>query len=233
MTEKRGVFVAIPTVGRMLTADIGRLLFECGAASNDPDCPHYFQWNAIDGATTVDYVRNLLVECFLETKCDRLLFLDYDVLPPPDWMKLLDIDADIAAGLYFHYDHDEERRLNLIALQYQRGERGFDTLRWNGEDVRSVDAAGCGAMLIRRRVIEDDRMKLAAGNGAGLSTAWFRNEYRPDGKLAATEDLGFCWRARELGYEVKVWQARIWGHLKRLDLREVAELVARHAAEKG
>jgi hypothetical protein len=219
-----------------------------------PDYPYKFSWQIMNGLRPVEYARNRLVGAFLKnTKAERLWFIDEDMLPTQTSLELLDVDADIVAGRAWAFDHPNGNRgpsLKLCIFDYNKlGDYKFNpVVPENGSSVMDVTAAGTATMLISRAVLEDPRMNLP-GAYTGLdgivhsvdvereADDWappvFRTLYKPNGHILRGEDLDFCLRAHELGYSIKAHVGSEFGHLKEVNLNDVAamaEAVARRVA---
>ena len=114
---------------------------------------------------------------------DYLLFVDSDVVPPPDALyRLVAADVDIASGVV------PER---FPAFEPCLQKTFEPPTRWTLADLPKtgllrVPAAGTGCLLIRRRVLET------------VPTPWFRcGQLVPD---LLMEDTDFCLRAGEAGF---------------------------------
>jgi hypothetical protein len=165
--------------------------------------------------------RNLILQRSLEYGDDYVLMSDTDtVFQPEDVGLLLDADAAIAGALYYAAASDQTSWATALV----EGEGGqLDPLvlpelpeppdeddaeaqaRYVAEyteatKVRPVTAVGCGLMLIKAEVVQ-------------VMLEQFEHPFEYVGDVG--EDIIFCRRAAELGYEtVVVPRARI-GHLKR------------------
>ena len=139
------------------------------------------------GGTTIARKRNEIVRRFLEQDHQWLLFLDSDMLPPPDLAaRLLAHNVDICGALYFNRGrpHDAMAVVGGRPLQ-----------EWDGSLV-AADRVGTAAMLIRRRVLEQ------------LAEPWFEGNPEDVG-----EDWHFCKKARAAGFSVHVDTATVVGHV--------------------
>ena len=174
--------------------------------------------------------RNLLLKSFLETEDEYLLFTDTDIaFAPQDVAMLLAADAPIAGALYFTAalgtqpwptamvegqqaedgpgTGDVSAKPGLVPLTLPTPPEDFDEA--NQEQLEAwmaelaipikVDAVGMGLTLIKREVCE----KVAAAYP-------YPFEYIGD----QGEDLIFCLRAKELGYDTVVVPAARVGHIK-------------------
>lgn len=171
--------------------------------------------------------RNAVVESFLRTEDEYLLFTDTDMMfEARDVDLLLAADAPIAGALYYNAatgelpaatalvegDDGAYAPLSLPELPGppEQGEDESDedfTTRagaWVSEQIeagkpRTVAGVGLGLTLIRRQVVEDVRKVYAKAF-----------EFEGDNG----EDLTFCLRAAEMGHRTVVVPGARIGHLK-------------------
>ena len=155
----------------------------------------------MSGCSIITMARNALVNEFLKTDAEELLFIDADVIvEPDDVMRLLaqSTDRDILCGMYPRRAKDKNFFLDLYRDD-------TDALVFDGPLMR-VNRVGTGFMLIKRHVIEKliaDHPEWNVENrqGDGHVSAVFDFAIK-DGKYVG-EDYLFCDRAREAGF--KVW----------------------------
>ena len=229
---KEHIFIAIPTLG-WTTSSITGALPQIEAASHHPESRFRFTYEITSEARPADYARNVLVKKFLASDAERLFFIDSDILPPENILELLKVNADIVAGLIPIW---QEAGPSLTAYRYDPPMRKWKNTYDSAESVRFVDGAATAAMLIRREVLADARlrygMEYADFDGSIQALAdheplpIFREVRKPNGQLAATEDLDFCYRAKALGYSVAVHHGVVCGHVKELNLLRVMDWAA-------
>ena len=250
------VFVAVPSDSNTVTLAIHGFLSLLHRLNYEAGHPWRFTVQVVNGYRPVEYARNYLTRMFLESKADKLWFLDDDMLPNESTLRLLNVDADIAAGRMFMFDHSnpelqKEAGLKLCAMVASEDTPGkFRPIApaVGSPLVHDVDVVGTGSMLIRREVIEDARMQLptayvdvdGAARDLGTDTkdpnwspAVWRTIYKPNGQRLKGEDIDFCERARALGYSVKVDLGATLGHWKTVDLDEVAAIAHQAATHKS
>jgi len=151
--------------------------------------------------------RNGIVYRFLQGDDDYLYMNDDDVIP---WRNPLDF---------------VERDLDILIFPcpiYKTEPQDGQPLRWNihyttkdkktiKEDVpgglRKVVSGGSGALLIARRVLEHPALR-----------GPFMDQYNEDGLRTNSEDLSFCDRARDAGFEVYAALCAPCSHNKPVDL---------------
>lgn len=143
----------------------------------------------IKGVSPVAKARNRLVEKFLATEDTHLLMLDADTVPPPDGVKkLVDADRDIISGMTPVIQENEifsnvwidgkQLALNDVAFKDPNG---------------LIHAQGVGAsfILIHRKVFEK------------LEAPYFYDLWSKEGQYIS-EDIEFCNRAKEAGFDILV-----------------------------
>ncbi len=143
--------------------------------------------------------RNTIVERFLKRDSECLLFLDSDQLFKPKnlFQRLLDINADIAAGISFKKAYPY---YPTIYRDYD-GERFQPISNYPRNKIIEVDAVGMFCTLIKREVFE--RMK----------PPWFEFKKTKDKGELIGEDLVFCRKAKQLGFVIKVDTSLIIPHV--------------------
>lgn len=136
--------------------------------------------------------RNLLGKAALDSGADRILWLDSDMMLPVNLMELLSADLDAGCEC-------------VSALYFRRsapyGPVIFDTVERNEVNGRLTVDATTFKTWPRDQVFE------VAGFGFGavmMTTALYRRVYEQYGLpfsplLGFSEDISFCWRARQLG----------------------------------
>ena len=127
-----------------------------------------------------DHARNVAVRCALEHEFDELLFLDDDVIVPPDaYERLHSAQKDIIGALYW------TRHAPIQPVMLGPGDINGDLLR--------VDRVGTGCLLIQTRIFKT------------LPEPWF--EWRLDRtdlpeEQRVSEDWYFCDHAQDHGFEI-------------------------------
>jgi 2-polyprenyl-3-methyl-5-hydroxy-6-metoxy-1,4-benzoquinol methylase len=146
-------------------------------------------------STVIDRARSELIRDALKDGCDYILFIDSDIIMPSHAIdKLIDMDTDIASGLYF-----AKGKPYLPVARVLRkvdGEEGYFFLE-DFEYNKIIDVAGVGMGMC---LIKSDVFKK-------LEYPYFRFEWKKDeqvGWYQIAEDLYFCDKARESGYKIKL-----------------------------
>lgn len=135
--------------------------------------------------------RNKLAQKAIEMEADYVLWLDSDMVFPPDTMekmfdRLKKDKLDILTGLYFRRVHP------YTPVLFDKLEMVGNVCNWTEfkelpEEPFEVGGCGFGCVLMDAGVFLDVQGR-------------FGNMFAP---IANTgEDLAFCWRARECGYKI-------------------------------
>jgi hypothetical protein len=232
---KESIMIALPNL-RWVASSLAASMVSLERASHAPGSRYRFQFLWVTGARPCDYARNLCVKVFLESDCSRLWFMDSDTMPPPNFTRLLLIDADIVSGVtptWGNNQSDEPPSPNLTVFRYDPELRGLLHSEFYQDGVEEVDAVGTAMMIIKRRVLEDMRMRLSpeytafdgldSRLGGGDPPAVFREVRKPNGAMNMTEDCDFCLRAKKLGYTIKVDHGIKCGHWKEVDVLQVID----------
>ena len=131
---------------------------------------------------------------------DYIMCLDSDmVFTIPDFVKLLEADKEIISGTY-------KSTLGAWTCGMYDRQTGVSTPLKELKGIEKVDWAGMGFMLIKKGVLEK------------LGYPWFRPQTATfNGKTRYIwEDLGFCLRAKDNGFQVWVDADVKLGHEKRV-----------------
>jgi hypothetical protein len=184
------------------------------------------------GITLLEDARNTLVENFLSTGAERILFVDDDMILPcgsapifngfygidvPEKFasrvlisELWNADKDIVGALYFGRNKGGVAQYSE-AFQSKEEDKRAHNLDFDG--LQETKWVGTGAMMVKREVFL--KMKEMAPalwpniipRQPGLPHGFF-NRLNAD----AGEDVSFCYRARECGFQVYVHKGVIAGH---------------------
>jgi len=208
----RHVFVGIPFIGHWLTAGIATFAEACGY-QNALERDVRFTFRPLAGSSVisfnVEYMRNCLVGMArADPTVTDLMFIDSDTMPGPDAMNLLTLDADIVAGVYPIPD----ARFGQVWSVYEAVGEKYRHMPTLPTAPFEAGGAGTGAMIIKRRVLDDPRLHFAPPV-AGVPCV-FRTPRHPDGSVEYTDDLDFCRRARAAGYRIVVDPRVQFGHVK-------------------
>ena len=145
--------------------------------------------------------RNNLASMAVQNECDYVLWLDSDMIFPPDVLQKLLEDrekGDIITGVYY-------RRVKpfkpVLYSKLEINDEGCDWLGYDDyptDDLFEVAGCGFGCVLTPTNVFLDVAQKFgdmfAPINGVG-------------------EDLSFCWRAKQCGYKIMADPSIQCGHV--------------------
>lgn len=226
------------------------LLGFCANLTNAED--RRFTLHVVNGARPVDYARNTVAQEFLaNSDYDRLWFLDHDGVPPPNALDLLEVDADIVSGIVpVWMGPNKERKCGAIVFNvydFVGEEKKYSPISPPVEPTtQKMDGAGCACMIIRRKVLEDGRMRYGRDYKDMLGTprtlgpeeppSIFRTHHKPNGEVLLSEDLDFCHRATSLGYTARYYTGTQFGHLKfvnLMDMMKVTQVIYSKGIEQG
>jgi hypothetical protein len=168
-----------------------------------------------------DSNRNHIARDFLKGGYDYLAMFDDDTFPHRNPFDLLEFNKDVIGGVYpgwgekglrFHIYKESDKKLKGIPGlgQIPVKER---------QGLQKVDAIGTGCIFIKRRVLE------------GMKTP-FSYTYDDDGVLNMSDDIAFCHRCKDAGFEVWGHWDYLASHFKTVDLFHVIGMVAK-AAKTG
>ncbi len=155
-----------------------------------------------------------IIKDFLKSDADYWLSIDADNPPMRNPLDLIILDKDIIGCPYpiWHYtEKPKERPMYLSAYDYAADEDGYKEHEPK-DGLQRVDAIAGGCMLIARRVFEHPDMQKGA----------FTRKLYPDGRVNKGNDLSFCERAREAGFEIWTHYDYPAMHFNELELTEVA-----------
>lgn len=191
------IIVGIPAYDGKLTCDTARsLLEEVGAAAM---LGIEVQVIFVPGTCYIPVARNQIVDAFLGSGADKLVFVDADVSwPAGSLIKLASHDVDCVAGVYRH-----KREQETYPLVWPDESGTVELRAVNGLlEARFVPA---GFWCLTRAAFEQfrgfhgERPYQHEGNEG---YAWFSNPYRPG--IMWGEDSLFCEEYREAGGTVWV-----------------------------
>lgn len=161
------------------------------------------------------YVNNLhnILNDFMEGDYDFWLNIDADNPPTQNPLDLVQLNRDII-GLptpIWHYTGEKkgERPVYWNAYDYDESTGAYREHQ-EKDGLQQVDAVGTGCLLISRRVFEEPEMRKAP----------FMREWNEDGTVEKGNDIKFCERARENGYEIYCHYDYPCDHFSELSLSE-------------
>ena len=162
------------------------------------------------------YENNLhhIVNDFIGGDYDYWLNIDADNPPTNNPLDLIELDKDIIGcptPVYHFTDKVKgERPWYENAYQYVPKKDGYREYPVK-QGLQQVDAVGTGCILIARRVFDHPEMRKGA----------FTRKLNPDGTVNKGNDISFCERASELGFEIFTHYDYRCQHFNELEMHEV------------
>lgn len=200
------VFIAIPTTGNIRTELLSFLL-------NITHNPNY----SIRIDTTVSggicHNRNYLVERFLQTDSEWLLFCDSDIVPPINILDMIENDKDIISAVNFTFKNSE--LIPLIMKKVKGGYRVDKKGISSKKNLIKVDAVGLGCLLMKRRIFES------------LKKPYFEFIFDNNGLLKNGEDFNFCDEARKMDFKIWVDKRFTTNHFNIINLKSINNWLVR------
>lgn len=231
-SPKTQVFVGILSRNGNLRAELFAWREYLMSLSADPAHPYFYRVGQVLGAQPAVLAHNVLAHVFHSHPelGDWLWIWADDMRPLPTTTTLLEcIDKGADLATLMVYIWSQKDNAPLLTAGFEHSEHLYEL--WNlprSEGIYALDSAGTGGLLVHRRVFDDPRMKLAEADG-DQPAAWFQDTYFPSGAREHGHDLDFTRRATKLGYKLLGHPDAWAGHIKTLDLFEVALYVERFA----
>jgi len=177
------VLIGIPSADAWKAkCGIGLVAITCNAALSGI--------NVVPASVQQAYInesRNQLARMAIGSHCEYLFMMDDDMMAPPDCLiRLVEYNLDIVGAIY-----------NMRAPPYHTlGENidGSSDFIHNGIMEMAYIPTGC--ILIKTKIFKKMKPPWFQLEWKGI----YKTETNPDGLLG--EDVGFCYKARELGYKV-------------------------------
>ena len=146
--------------------------------------------------------RNKLAKQAIKMGAEWTMWFDSDMIFPPETMtKLLEHNAPIVSGAYFR----RSPPYHLVAFdECDTKNRKWTDLKLPTETV-SCGGVGFGCVLVKTDVLFDVAAK-------------FQTWFEPMNGFG--EDLSFCWRARECGYDILLDPSISCGHIGHITVNE-------------
>lgn len=161
----------------------------------------------------IDDNRNKVVEIFLHSNSEWLLFIDTDVEVTLDHIyTLYDIatfnNLYILGGIYFY--GESHHSLNIRPMIMQKDKNNISSISYDiplDKNYFEVDTVGTGSMIIHRSVFEKIN-----NFGPDNKNYWFRTYDENIGFIG--EDVYFCNLAKKFGYKVYATSKVMPNHYK-------------------
>ena len=139
-----------------------------------------------------------------------IMWIDSDMVFSPEHFEgLLNMKSDVACGIYKMADNKQYATVENWDIEYYKQNGSFEFL--NEDNIKtkpryiSVDYSGMGWMLVKKGVIES------------IEYPWFAPVWQDFGnniKEFTSEDVAFCRRVKEQGYDIIVDTSLVIGHEK-------------------
>jgi hypothetical protein len=150
----------------------------------------------------LEEARNKCVRRALDQKVTHLLFIDSDVIVPPNLItELFKINHPIVSATYFSRTPPHKPIFYRVGARNPDGSNTHAVEDYPENEVIDVDVVGMGACLIDCAFLFD---MFKTFNGDGL---WFAFE------PGRGEDVWFCNRANKMGIKPKVHTGLLCGHV--------------------
>lgn len=203
MKEPIKLYLAILNRGWVKSEHIGTVFM----ASRTPGVTLVMEPPSVSFATPIASNRCRITKRFLETDCDFLLMLDDDVIPYHNPAEMVFFDKDIVGS---PTRRGRQGMLEWVAYakhpKLDHNYASIDLNKVNPEaDLLKVDAIGTGCILIKRKVLETLKRP-------------FEDVFDEDGIRKFGQDLNFCKKAIEAGFEVFITPNRVCEHFKEIGL---------------
>lgn len=212
--NSKGVYVAVLNQGE-LRVELSYLVTEMTHQHK------YRLFLTYPAAKPISNNRNQIVQDFLsKPEYEYLMMIDDDIVPPQNYLDLVDFQKDIISGVCFAYADNAIIPLVLRHLTDEEiaqadkenpGERSrpYRVMHFEGDEgLIECDAVGTGAVIIHRRVIE-----------ALKDEQPFCNRYDAQGIKTLGLDLSFCKKAKEKGFRVFTHLDYVCSHWATVDLK--------------
>lgn len=177
-------------------------------------------FHSVQGLGLLAKSRNMQVKHFLEETTDDWLFIvDADEYINVDGFEKLVNSADrdeypFVCGLYFSGTVPEPGTLEPVPLIFVKHDLPIGVqpfFDYPKNSLVEIYAAGTGAMLIHRSVLEEVRKGYS--KHFGKDWAWFQDGPIGDNKWLS-EDLTFCERVQSLNIRMVAHTGAVFGHHK-------------------
>jgi len=157
-----------------------------------------------------------IINDFVKGAFDFWLTMDADNPPLNNPLDLIELDKDIL-GLptpivHFDKDHLGDAPVYWNAYDYVKESDAYRP-HVPFEGLQKVDAVGTGCVLFAKRVFEHGELRKGA----------FTRKLNWDGTVNKGNDISFCERARECGFEIFAHYDYPCGHVNEIEVNEMVE----------
>lgn len=206
--EKR-IFIAVPMAKyAMMHAETSAY---CSMMNQHPN----IVWGFVN-AMSPEFSRNSLLEHHFhnDPNWTHVFFIDSDIVPPQDALKkMLELDADIATGVYPLF-----MSTGVFWSVSDKNDDWIPIIKDLPKEPVETKSCGGGCLLIRREVLVD------------IKWPWFKTEYQEiylnEGKgIKVGEDVYFCKKAIDKGYKIILEPTVVCKHYNAVDMLKFFEVV--------
>lgn len=213
--DRPGVAIAVPHMGQM-RAELAQLLLSLQAAE-----PRYsFTWLLAGGMSFHDYARNMIVEEFLKTKAEWLVMVDADILPPRNFLNMLEHPDAKVVGAVCHIWANGQLQATVYSKNEATGhyETRPDVVAFSGLVETPVTGTGC--LAIHRSVFDK------------LKKPYFTFEYDPLTRARTKgEDIYFCEQITKAGFKIFVDTNIVCNHMKEIGMYGIFKMTNEYAKQ--
>lgn len=197
------VLIAVPHTGEIKTGLAKRLM----EYEREEGVEVFF-----NSARPVDINRNQIAEHFIEeTEHDYILMVDSDVIPPTNVFEMLeDYDEDVFSPVVFSSNDGVPYPVGMA--ENAEGQHSMYGKRIT-EELVELDSIGTGCIFISREVFEE------------IEKPYFSFEKDEEGDLVYGEDISFCKKVRDAGFDIKMSMEYFAGHMVECDLSNMMRMV--------
>lgn len=166
-----------------------------------------------------------IVQDFIAGDYDFWLSIDDDNPPSRNPLDLVELDKDIIGlptPIWHFTDTAGERPIYWNGYDYRSANDAYAE-HLPREGLQKVDAIGTGCFIIARRVFEHPDLQHGA----------FVRKLYSDGTVNKGNDLSFCERAREAGFEIYCHYDYPCNHFSEIDLDSIAKAITNMFTESN
>jgi len=197
------VFIGIPNTGTVVIG-LAEVICHWVARREVAVIPYFSRYSK-----PMMFNRNHIVNQFLKTDAEYLLWIDDDVVPPPQALtQLLSHEVDAVSTMCF-CTRPDKGVLFPYPVTMKDAPNGEFTIYYPEKDLEEIDACGGGCILVHRRVYEHPEMK-----------APYQHQMKEDGEMGMTCDFNVWRRAKKLGFKLYVDRKIQCSHIREMDLKE-------------
>lgn len=219
------VMIAVPSLTGSIRWSIAHQFARAMQLNQDPAHPFTYETQVLVGCRPFEYARNRIAEIFLASGCDILYFWDDDQEVPDNFWQPLTVGLGEAA----RPDVISATTFCWVGTQYAPGRLRVNQYAVNSkaqcvsvhpmsfDQPYRVEIVGTACMAIRRHVLER------------LGPNPFRVRAEPSGQVVASEDIMFCNAVNAAGMVIAVDPRCVFGHVKQIELAQVAETLGSRA----